>query len=340
MKAVCLFAPRQVKIAEIPEPVVASEDVLINVEFVGLCGSDLGAFRVTFGLMSYPRIPGHEVSGVVISKGDRVPDSVRLGDKVTLSPYTECGFCPACRVGRPNCCQFNQTLGLQREGALTQRFAIHYSKVFTSRVLSPKELVLVEPLSVGYHASNRGRVSETDTVLLLGCGTIGIGVVASAVRKGAMIIAADIDDTKLAVAERFGATCTVNAASQDVLSLVREYTDGDGVDVAIEAVGLPDTYRLAIEAAGYAGRVVYVGYSKSPVRYDTTDFVRKELDILGSRNALRVFPAVLKMLELRQQPFSDLVTREYAFEDMEQAFRNWDEDPAKYTKILVNVRDT
>jgi threonine dehydrogenase-like Zn-dependent dehydrogenase len=241
-------------------------------------------------------------------------------------------------VGRPNSCQFNETLGLQREGAMTARFAIHYSKVFPSKALTLKELALVEPMSVGYHAANRGQVSEVDTVLMIGCGTIGMGALAASARKGATVIAVDIDDGKLALAARFGALHTINSTEQDVLQEVARITGGDGANVAIEAVGLPQTFRLAVDAVCYAGRVVYVGYAKREVRFDTTHFVRKELDIRGSRNALRVFPAVIKMIEGRQQPFAELISRIYPAGETARALTEWDANPGAFTKILIDMR--
>jgi threonine dehydrogenase-like Zn-dependent dehydrogenase len=254
-----------------------------------------------------------------------------------LSPYTNCGICPACRVGRPNCCQYNQTLGLQRDGAMTPQFVAPYTDVFTSKSLSLKELALVEPLSVGYHAANRGQVSEVDTVLVIGCGAIGIGAIAAAARKGATVIVTDIDDGKLETARKFGAQHTINSNKQDVLAEVHKLTNDEGVNVALEAVGLPDTFRLAIDAVCYAGRVVYVGYAKKEVTYDTTNFVRKELDIRGSRNALRVFPAVIRMIEQGQFPFTDLITKIYPFDQTGQALAGWDAAPGQFTKILIEL---
>lgn len=338
MKAISLAAPRQVEIVDIPSPQIGAEDVLVDVCYVGLCGTDLNEYRGLMSLVTYPRIPGHEVSGIILAKGDEVPDSINERDRVIVSPYTNCGLCPACRVGRPNCCQFNQTYGVQRDGVLTSRFAVHYTKVFANKVLSLKELALVEPLSVGYHAANRGRITEVDSVLVIGCGTIGIGVIAAAARKGATVIAADIEDAKLADAKKFGAQHTINSAQKDVLAFIHELTNSEGANVAIEAVGLPETFRLAVEAATFAGRVVYIGYAKSDVCYDTTYFVRKELDIMGSRNALRVFPAVIKMLEKQQQPFMDLITEIYPFEETARAFQDWDAAPAKYAKILIDLK--
>jgi threonine dehydrogenase-like Zn-dependent dehydrogenase len=338
LKAISMPAPGQIEAVDTPEPRMGPEDVLVEIRYVGLCGSDLGMYRGTFAIGTYPRIPGHEVSGVIIAKGENVPDSICTGDRVTLWPYTECGVCSACRVGRSNCCQFNETLGLQRDGAMVEHFAIHCSKAFASGLLTLQELALVEPMSVGYHAANRGQVSEVDSVLVMGCGTIGMGVIAASVRKGATVIAADIDESKLQLAVRFGAQHTINSTQQDLMEEVGRLTGGEGVDVAIEAVGLPETFRLAVDAVCYAGRVVYVGYAKEEVCYDTTQFVRKELDIRGSRNALRVFPGVIKMLEGRQQPFDALITTVYPFSQAKRAFRDWDANPGAFAKILIEIK--
>lgn len=337
MKAVSLPEPGRLEIVDIPEPEVGPEDVLLEVHYVGLCGSDLNAYRGNMPLVTFPRIPGHEVSGRIIAKGTAVPEAVREGTRVTLSPYSNCGLCPACRTGRPNCCEYNQTLGVQRDGALMARFAIPYRKIFPGETLSFEELVLVEPLSVGYHGANRGRVSEVDTALVIGCGTVGFGAIAGAVRKGATVVALDIDDTKLEHARKFGATHTINSAREDPLERIHALTQDEGVSVAIEAVGLPQTFRLAVEAVAFAGRVVYIGYAKKEVCYDTTAFVRKELDIMGARNALRVFRAVIQMMERREQPFTDLITRVYPLQETEQALRDWDADPGAFTKILIDV---
>jgi L-galactonate 5-dehydrogenase len=337
MRAVCLPGPRAVQLVDVPEPVCRPEDVLIDVRYIGLCGSDLNNYRGLSVTIIYPRIPGHEVSGVIVAKGAAVPERVRVGDHVTVNPYTECGLCPACRAGRPNTCQFNETLGMQRDGALTQRIVVPYGKVFASQELSLQELALVEPLSVGYHATNRGRVSETDTVLVLGSGTIGMGAIVAAARKGATVMAVDVDDAKLATAQRFGAAYTIHSGREDVIARVRDLTGGEGPSVVIEAIGLPETFRLAVEAVAYAGRVVYIGYAKHEVTYDSAYFVKKELDIMGSRNALRVFGAVIKMLEKRERPFTDLITRVYPFEETPQAFVDWNAAPGKFSKILIDL---
>jgi threonine dehydrogenase-like Zn-dependent dehydrogenase len=338
VRAIQLIEPRKVEVVEAPEPRLGPEDVLVEVHCIGLCGTDLSAYRGLFPLLTYPRILGHEVGGVIVAKGERVPARVRIGDRVMLDPYSNCKLCPACRAGRPNCCEFNQTLGVQRDGALAEQIAIHYEKVFASQSLSLWELALVEPLSVGYHATNRGRVSEVGTVLVLGAGTIGLGAIVAAARKGARVVAVDVDDAKLDQARRFGAQVAINSRREDVLAVTRGLTDAEGVSVAIEAIGLPETYRLAVDAVCFAGRVVYIGYAKHEVSYDTAEFVRKELEILGSRNALRVFPAVIGMVERRERPFSELISRVYPFAETGQALADWHAAPGQVTKLLIDVR--
>jgi threonine dehydrogenase-like Zn-dependent dehydrogenase len=340
MQAIRIVEPGNVDFVEIPEPQVGPEEILLDIHYVGLCGSDLSIYRGVMPLARYPRIPGHEVSGTIVAKGASVPDSVNVGGQVMISPYTHCSQCSACRIGRSNACQFNQTYGVQRDGALTKRLAIHYSKVFASSRLNLQELVLTEPLSVGYHAANRGMVTEVDTVVIFGCGAIGMGALSACVRKGATVIVVDIDDGKLQLAEKMGAHLTVNSRSLDLHQFMAEHTNGQGCNVAIEAVGMPETFRLAAELVSFAGRVVYIGYAKSEVSFDTRIFVQKELDIRGSRNALHVFPAVIKMLEARAFPFQSLITDIYPFARGGDALATWDSNPAGVTKLLVDVKAT
>ncbi len=339
MKAFAIKEQGLVEEISIEQPKVGADEVLIEVHYIGLCGSDLNSYRGLMPLVTLPRIPGHEISGVVVDKGEAVPDKIQQGDKVTVSPYTNCGVCPACMAGRPNTCEFNQTLGVQREGALTKLISVPFDKVFVSKTLSLIELVLVEPLSVGYHGANRGQVSETDTVLLLGCGTIGMGALVASVRKGATIIAVDIDDAKLEQAKKFGASHTINSLKANAIAEIRNITNNQGANVVIEAAGTQQTYKLALEAVSFAGRIVFIGYPKNEVTMDAPLLVRKEVNIYGSRNALRVFPSVISMFEKKEKPYTDLVTKIFPFAQTPDAFRFWDENTGIISKILIDVKN-
>ncbi len=338
MKAFAITAKKSIQKIEKEEPVLDSNEILLEVHYIGLCGSDLSAYRGLMPLVTLPRIPGHEISGIIIDKGKQVPDSFKIGDKATVSPYTNCGICPACHAGRINTCEFNQTLGVQRDGALTKKIRIPYDKIFSNGKLSLQELVLVEPMSVGYHGANRGEVKETDTTLLIGCGTIGIGALCSAVRKGATVIALDIDDTKLEIAKKFGATYIINSKKENALNRIMKLTRNEGVNVVIEAAGNPATFVLALEAVSFAGRIISIGYSKEEVHFNSQLIVRKELNIYGSRNALRVFPSVIQMFERKEKPYLNLITKIFPFDQVPEAFKFWDENPGVVTKILIDVK--
>ena len=337
MEAFFITAPGETGFRDIAEPVPGAEDVLLQVRVVGYCGSDLNTYRGKNPLIEYPIIPGHEFAATVLDVGAAVPGHIEPGMNVTVSPYTECGVCPSCRRGRANACRSNQTLGVQRHGALTQRMAIPWRKLYPSDALSLKSLALVEPLTVGFHASARGRVTEQDTVAVFGCGAIGLGAIAGCAFRGARVVAVDIDSAKLELAQRAGARHVVNSAAGSLHDALGELTDGDGPDVVIEAVGLPQTYCAAIEEVAFTGRVVYIGYAKEPVTFETKLFVQKELDILGSRNALSDFEQVITMLERGGFPVEEVVTRVVPFADAPEALESWARAPVDVTKILVEV---
>jgi threonine dehydrogenase-like Zn-dependent dehydrogenase len=303
---------------------------------VGLCGSDLNSYRGRNTMVSFPRILGHEVAATVADLNPSHPEW-EPGTPVTLSPYTNCGRCTSCLRGRPNACQFNQTLGVQRDGALREFIAVPASRLYRAD-LGLKELCLVEPLTVGFHAAARGRVAKGDTVAIFGCGGVGLGAIAGAAFRGATVIGIDLDDAKLAVARKAGATHTVNTAVCDLHEQLAELTDGRGPDVIIEAIGLPQTFRAAVEEVAFTGRVVYIGYAKEHVAYETRLFVQKELDILGSRNAQpEDFRAVIRMLEARRFPVDEAVTHVVPMEEAPAILEAWSQEPAKFTKIMIEV---
>ena len=161
MRALVLKEPGRAEIGTVPDPVLTPNHLLLKVRMVGFCGSDLNSFRGRNPLVSFPRIPGHEVSATIV-EGSRNP-ALAAGVDVTLSPYTSCGRCPSCRRGRPNACQFNETLGVQRDGAATEYIVVPPERIYPAK-LNLKELCLVEPLTVGFHAVARGRVTADDTV--------------------------------------------------------------------------------------------------------------------------------------------------------------------------------
>jgi 2-desacetyl-2-hydroxyethyl bacteriochlorophyllide A dehydrogenase len=334
LKALVLKEPGQAEIRPVPEPVVTPSSVLLKVRMVGFCGSDLNSFRGRNPMVSFPRIPGHEVSATIV-EGNNANPALAAGMDVTLSPYTNCGKCASCRRGRPNACQFNETLGVQRDGAATEYIVVPSERIYPAK-LTLKELCLVEPLTVGFHAVARARVTSEDTVAILGCGGVGLGAVAASGFRGAKTIGVDMDDEKLNTARAAGATHSINSAREDLHQRLAELTDGRGPDVVIEAIGLPQTFRAAVEEVAFTGRVVYIGYAKEPVSYETKLFVQKELDILGSRNALpEDFRDVIRMLEEHRFPVNDAVSSIITMNEAPQALAAWSDNPSRVKKIMM-----
>lgn len=333
MKAVVMHGPGDVRVGSVPDPTPQPGEALLRVRRVGLCGTDLSSWRGRNPLVSYPRIPGHEIAATIVDPGS---SSLAPGTHVTLSPYASCGHCSACRNGRPNACRDNRTLGVQRDGALAEFLTSPADKLLTGN-LQLEELCLVEPLTVGAHAVARGQVTHNDTVAIFGSGGVGLGAVAASAFRGATTIAIDIDDPRLAIAREAGATHTLNSTRDNLPEALKDWTSGHGPDVVIEAVGSPDTFRAAVELVSFTGRVVYIGYAKEPVTYETRLFVQKELTITGARNALPAdFQQVIRMLEQHRFPVARAITT-VPMDQTPDILRAWNDDPARFTKIMVNL---
>jgi len=336
MRAFVISEPGKSTVIEKEQPSPATGEVLLQVRRVGFCGTDLSTFRGVNPLVSYPRVPGHEVGATIVELGAGVPERFSIGQDVLVMPYSACGKCSACLCGRTNCCQNNQTLGVQREGAMAEFVTSPYEKLLASPKLSLRELALVEPITIGFHAIARGRVTGDDTVCELGCGAIGLGAIAGASARGARVVAVDVDDQKLALAVKCGAAIGVNSSTESLHDRLQELTEGRGPDVVVEAVGLPQTFQAAVMEVAFAGRVVYIGYAKAPVEYETKYFVMKELDILGSRNALpEDFEDVIQFLESGKFPVDEVISHTTQLDQAGELLAQWSEHPADFTKIQV-----
>ena len=336
MKTLVLKGPGIAEVQTAPQPEVAGQDLLLKVRMVGLCGTDLSSFRGKNPMLTFPRILGHEVAAT-IAEGKANHSKLVAGTNVALFPYLSCGKCSSCRHNRPNACQFNQTLGVQRDGALAEYITMPEEKLYPAD-LSIKELCLVEPLTIGFHAVGRGRVVKQDTVAIFGCGGVGLGAVAASHFRGARTIAVDVSDDKLDVARKAGANFVIHSGRENLHENLLELTDGFGPDVVIEAIGLPQTFRAAVEEVAFTGRVVYIGYAKEPVSYETRWFVQKELDIMGSRNAVpEDFREVILMLERKLFPVDDAVSLIARIEEVPALLQAWADDSSRFKKIMISM---
>ena len=337
MKAIQISHSQTLNIIELENPQAPGKgEVLLKLHYVGFCGSDINTFMGRNTMALNPVIPGHEIGAVIEAVGSDVPETLKPGMVVTCNPYTNCGKCASCRNQRVNACQHNETLGVQRNGAMKEYITLPWEKVIPAGSLTPKECALVEPMSVGFHAVNRAQVTDIDVVMVIGCGMVGMGAIVRAALRGATVIAADIDDEKLALAKKMGATYAVNTIKEDVHQRLQEMTGGFGPDVVIEAVGSVPTYQMAVNEVAFTGRVACIGYAKSEVSLQTKYFVQKELDIRGSRNAQPAdFRAVIHYLENNDCSVDELITKVIRPEEALDTMRWWSENPGKVFRILV-----
>lgn len=339
MRAVYMKEPHTVSMIEMAEPKAGPGDVLIRIHRVGLCGTDLQSYRGVAALTKFPLVPGHELGGEVVSCGQAVPEGLfPTGSRVTVKPYFNCGDCYPCRIHRINCCENSRTMGVQmQEGALCDYIAVPYQNVLDCGDLSYEEIALIEPLSVGAHLVSRANITKDEYVLVFGCGVIGSGAISAAYFRGAKVIVADIADEKKESAMAMGAFAFVNPQKQDLAEEINRITGGAGVAAALECIGIASTMAQAIEAVNFAGRVGYVGYSKKPLEANATLIVKKELTIVGSRNALiDEFISVKDNISKGRLDFKRLVSAVYTPDKAADAFAEWDQHPGSVLKIQID----
>lgn len=338
MRTLSIDAPLQLSYGEAPRPNPGPGEALIEISHIGYCGSDLNSYRGLNPLVSYPRVPGHEIAGVLRELGPGAPEGMRVGQRATVLPYFNCKRCNACRMGRPNACKNNQTLGVQREGVLTQFACLPFEKIVPVEGLELRMLALVEPIAVGFHAVRRAAIAPGERVVVLGAGVIGLGALIGAVEAGGEALIVDLSAAKLDRARALGAAATVDASKEDVGAAVARWAGEDGPQVVIEAVGAGETFTQAVDLVGSCGRVVYVGYAKGKVAYETRFFLMKEIDIRGSRGStLADFHDVIAVLRRKPGIADVIVSRLASFDEALVAMQDWHADPGAFTKVMIEV---
>ena len=335
MKTIIIPEPGKVEIIETPMPEPKPGEALLKVLCGGICGSDLGTYRGTFAYASYPRIPGHEFSAEIV-KINGTSDTLKEGMVVTCNPYFNCTKCYSCERGLVNCCEHNETLGAQRDGAFSEYVCMPLERIYDGKGLTPDVLAAIEPFCISYHgAVTRGQVKAGDKVLVIGAGTIGALAAVAAKIQGATVYISDVAQKKIDYAvTSFGLDGGI-FNDEHMQEKCAEVTQGHGFDVTIEAVGLPSTFQAAIDAAAFGGRVVLIGVGKK----NFTLLQKKELNVYGSRNALKQdFLNLIDLVSAGKVDLKKAITNTYALKDAAQAFKDFAEHGADMLKVEIDFR--
>ncbi|MCR5084415.1 MAG: zinc-binding alcohol dehydrogenase family protein [Succinivibrionaceae bacterium] len=338
MKTIIIKEPGKVEIIEREMPVPQPGEALLKILRGGICGSDLGTYRGTFAYASYPRIPGHEFSAEIVEMNGDFPGLAK-GMVVTCNPYFNCGKCYSCERALVNCCEHNETMGAQRDGAFSEYITMPFERIYDGKGLDPALLAAIEPFCISYHgAVTRGRAGKGDRVLVIGAGTIGALAAVAAKSQGATVYISDVAKKKMDYAvESFGLDGGIYNSGEDFAEKCLKATDGKGFDVAIEAVGLPSTFQGAIDAAAFGGRVVLIGVGKKNLDFNFTLLQKKELNVYGSRNALKQdFLSLIDLVRSGKVNLAKAITNTYALNDAPQAFKDFAEHGADMLKVEID----
>jgi 2-desacetyl-2-hydroxyethyl bacteriochlorophyllide A dehydrogenase len=336
MKAISIDKPRSVGIIDVAEPKAGENEAIIKIKTAGICGSDLGSYLGTFSLVTYPRIPGHELAGeiVEISEND---GGLAVGDRVTIEPLVRCGNCYPCRIGRYNCCENLTVMGVHIDGGMQEYFRAPVNLLHKlPDDMDFSKAALIEPLTIGIHSVNRSQLSEGETALVLGAGPIGLVILAVAKSRGAKVISVDLLESRLEQAKEFGADYTINPSKENVNSAVEKITNNEMANVVFEAIGAKETIENTIYLVSYAGRVVMTGYAHEPARFQEPQLItKKELTILGSRNSQNDFPDAIRFIQASEFDLTKLITHLLPYTEARRAFSILDTKSEPVTKILL-----
>lgn len=337
MRRIVTVGPRRMELREDRDPQAGAGEVVIDVEMVGLCGSDLHFYLGDYPYVNYPRTQGHEFVGVVRSLGEGVTD-LAIDQRVAVEPIIPCGSCFPCRNGHRNCCTRMKTIGVQVDGGLCERIALPAANLHPTGDLPPAIAVLSEPLSIAEHAVRRARLRSRDQVVVFGAGPVGLAILVVAAQQGARVLVADPLTTRLDLAVVLGAEQVVDARdAAGVETAIAAWTGEEGPACIFEAAGSPAVLEQAVRAVAASGTIVVVGLSTQPAAIPLIAFTRKELNILGSRNNLGVFADAVETVRRQAPGIGALVTHRFPLERAGEALELLAEHPEAAEKVVVTV---
>ncbi len=336
MKAVYMKEPWSIEVKEIEQRPLEKGEALIAIKAAGICGSDIGAFRGTNGLVSYPRIIGHELAGEIISVPEDDTSGLKPGDKVVADPYLYCGKCYPCSIGRTNCCNDLRVLGVHVDGGMAETFA-HPANMLVKvpEDMSWEMMACAEPLTIALHGIHRLGLKAGEHIAISGAGTIGLLTALAAIAYGAEPILIDLVKERLDFAKTLGVKYTVDLNTDDLIGKIKEFTGGRLCECVMEASGANSAIRSSLDIVCHAGRVVFTGWPSRETSIPTDMITRKEIDIRGARTSAGEFEEAISLIYDHKIPMEKVVTKVVSVDEAPDIVRAIEAHPSDYLKVIV-----
>lgn len=336
MKAIKLEKPWEVSCVELPMPEPGEGEALIRIHAAGICGSDIGAFRGTNGLVSYPRIIGHELAGEIVSIPEHNARGLKPGDRVVIDPYLYCGHCYPCSIGRTNCCTELHVLGVHVDGGMAEYYC-HPADMLIPipEGMSWTEAAMAEPLTISLHGIHRGGLKAGEYCAVIGAGPIGLAAALVAQAYGAHAILLDLVQERLDFAKELGIEYTINSANCDPTEEIRRITGGVMAQQVMECSGANPAIRAALDYVSHAGRITLTGWPKQETAIPTDMITKKEIDIRGARTSAREFEEALKLIHEKRVDMTRLLTKTVSLPEAPETIIDIEKHPGNYMKVVV-----
>lgn len=341
MKALLLSEYKKLDVTDLPTPEIGPEDVLVQVQACGICGSDVHGWDGSSGRRVPPLVMGHEAAGIVSAVGRDVT-TFSEGDRVTFDSTVWCGKCRYCLSGKPNLCDNRMVLGVscgdyRRYGCFAEYVSVPERICCGLPDNLPFEhAAMIEAVSVAVHAANRTPVSLGDTALVVGSGMIGLLVIQAIKQKGCgRVIATDLSAEKLRLAKQLGADETIDVSQQDSTARILELTNGRGADVALEVVGATPTIQSAIAGTRKGGSVTIVGNLAPTIDLPLQSVVTRELNIFGTCASAGEYPACVNLLASGQIKVESMITARASLEQGHEWFSRLYEGEPGAMKVML-----
>lgn len=337
MKAVVCRSPGDLALEERPEPGRPHSGwALVAVSHVGICGTDYHIFEGKHPFLAYPRIMGHEVSGTVVETGEGV--DLAIGEAVIINPYLACGKCIACRHGKPNCCVRIEVLGVHRDGAMCEKILVPAQNLYPASGLSLADAAAVEFLAIGAHAVRRSGAEPGARTLVIGAGPIGLGTALFARIAGLDVTLLDMSTERLDFAASELGFTILDGSRAAAADLVRKATGDEGFDVVFDATGNTRSVQSAFAHVAHGGTLVLVSVVKDDIAFSDPEFHKREMTVVGSRNALRAdFEHVAASIRDGTVPLAKLVTHHTTLGDTPGDLARWAHEKSGLIKAVIEV---